>query len=61
MGVAEFLTILFVALKLTAVIDWSWWLVLLPSIISFSIYAVFLLIWLTGFGFMIKEMFKGDK
>jgi hypothetical protein len=24
------LTVLFVALKLTAVIDWSWWLVLLP-------------------------------
>jgi hypothetical protein len=25
------LTILFIALKLTDYIDWSWWLVLLPS------------------------------
>ena len=28
------LTILFIGLKLTNYIDWSWWLVLAPSIIS---------------------------
>ncbi|MDM5247849.1 MULTISPECIES: transmembrane Fragile-X-F protein [unclassified Lysinibacillus] len=38
MGVAEVLTIVLVVLKLTGVIAWSWWLVLLPAIISFSIY-----------------------
>ncbi|MGE7674200.1 transmembrane Fragile-X-F protein [Lysinibacillus sp. NPDC094403] len=43
MGIAEVLTIVFVVLKLTDVIAWSWWLVLLPAIISFSIYALILL------------------
>ncbi|MGE7840009.1 transmembrane Fragile-X-F protein [Lysinibacillus sp. NPDC093712] len=44
MGVAEVLTIVFIVLKLTEVITWSWWLVLLPSIISFSIYVLILLV-----------------
>ncbi|KMY32638.1 transmembrane Fragile-X-F protein [Lysinibacillus xylanilyticus] len=44
MGIAEVLTIVFVVLKLTNVIAWSWWLVLLPAIISFSIYALILVI-----------------
>jgi hypothetical protein len=26
-------TLVFVVLKLTAVIDWSWWLVLMPTIL----------------------------
>ncbi|MCY9548695.1 transmembrane Fragile-X-F protein [Lysinibacillus xylanilyticus] len=42
MGIAEVLTIVFVVLKLTNVIAWSWWLVLLPAIIAFSIYALIL-------------------
>ncbi|WNN78176.1 MULTISPECIES: transmembrane Fragile-X-F protein [Lysinibacillus] len=40
MGIAEVLTIVFVVLKLTNVITWSWWLVLLPAILSFSLYAI---------------------
>ncbi|MEY9978992.1 transmembrane Fragile-X-F protein [Lysinibacillus sp. RC79] len=36
------LTIVLIVLKLTDVIAWSWWLVLLPAIISFSIYALIL-------------------
>lgn len=44
MGIAEGLTVLFVVLKLTGVIAWSWWLVLLPAIISFSIYALVIVI-----------------
>lgn len=40
MGIAEVLTIVFVVLKLTDVITWSWWLVLLPVILSFSLYAM---------------------
>lgn len=43
-GVAEVLTIVFIGLKLTEVITWSWWIVLLPSIISFSIYILILLV-----------------
>lgn len=34
-GFVGLLTILFVALKLTGVIDWSWWWVLSPIWISF--------------------------
>ena len=44
MGIAELLTIIFMVLKLTGVIAWSWWLVLLPTIISFSIYALLIVI-----------------
>lgn len=31
------LTFIFVALKLTGVVTWSWWLVLLPSLINFGL------------------------
>ena len=41
MGLAEVLTIVFVVLKLTGVIDWSWWLVLLPEIIGLFFVAVY--------------------
>ena len=44
MGIAEVLTIVFVVLKLTDVIAWSWWLVLLPTIISFSFYTLLLVV-----------------
>ena len=33
----NFLTILFVCLKVAGVIDWSWWVVLLPTIIGLGI------------------------
>lgn len=42
-GFVGALTILFVALKLTGVIDWSWWWVLSPILISLSICALILL------------------
>lgn len=37
MGILEVLTIIFVVCKLVGVIDWSWWLVLLPEIIAVGI------------------------
>ena len=43
MALLEVLTIVFVVLKLTGTIDWSWWLVLLPEIIAVGIYLVFVL------------------
>jgi len=57
MGIMEILTIIFVVLKLSGVIAWSWWLVLLPVIISFSLY----IIWLVVFGFIFGKVFKGFK
>lgn len=47
MGILEVLTLIFVVLKLTgitAVATWSWWLVLLPEIVSFLLYAIFFII-----------------
>lgn len=43
-GFAGLLTILFIALKLTGVIAWSWWWVLAPLWIPFTIAAVLFLI-----------------
>lgn len=37
MGFTEVLTLVFVVLKLTGVINWSWWLVLLPELIVFAL------------------------
>ena len=37
MGFFTILTLIFVTLKLTDVIDWSWWLVLLPMYGSVSV------------------------
>jgi hypothetical protein len=43
-GFTSALTILFVALKLTGVIDWSWWWVLSPIWISTLVVVAILLI-----------------
>lgn len=40
---ADLLTIAFVVLKLTGVIDWSWWWVISPMWISIGIAALILL------------------
>ena len=43
-GFAGLLQILFIGLKLTNYIAWPWWQVLLPTIISFSILIVCLIL-----------------
>ncbi len=46
-GFTGVLTILFIALKLTGFINWSWWWVLSPLWIGFAVViAVFLMAWL---------------
>ena len=40
----DFITIVFVVLKLTEVIDWSWWWVLSPILISFALVIIVLII-----------------
>jgi len=46
----QLLTILFVGLKLTGLITWSWWLVLSPLYLPFVIGLVIILLvsWVTG-------------
>ena len=41
-GFTGLLTVLFVALKLTGYISWSWWWVLSPVWISFAVFIVLL-------------------
>lgn len=36
MGIFEYLTVIFVVLKLTGTIHWTWWQVFSPTIIAFS-------------------------
>ena len=45
-GFAHILTIIFVIAKIVGYINWSWWLVLLPSIISIGLS---ILVWLVIF------------
>ncbi|QEP53252.1 hypothetical protein BS46_gp70 [Acinetobacter phage BS46] len=42
-GFVGLLTIVFITLKLTGVITWSWWLVFLPMIISFGLWLIIML------------------
>lgn len=43
MGFCEVWTIVFVVLKLVGIISWSWWLVLLPEIVSVVLSILFIL------------------
>lgn len=44
MGFTEILTIIFIVLKLLNIIDWNWFLVLLPEIIALTIYLIVVII-----------------
>ena len=44
MGFTEVLTIIFIVLKLLNIIDWNWFLVLLPEIIAMTIYLIAVII-----------------
>lgn len=62
MGICEILTIIFVICKLLGVISWSWWLVLLPEIIAFVIYAVIIVFYVISSVSLNRELknFKND-
>ena len=40
LGLFSVLTIIFVVLKLVGVINWSWWLVLLPTFIGIGLWLI---------------------
>ena len=48
-GFVGLLTIVFITLKLTNVINWSWWWVMSPLIISSGIGIIFVIIFLIYF------------
>ncbi len=41
-SLSSILTIIFVIAKLTGVIDWSWWIVFLPTIITIGLAILFM-------------------
>ncbi|MFS0643822.1 hypothetical protein [Siminovitchia sp. 179-K 8D1 HS] len=59
MGILEILTIVFIVLKLIGTIDWSWWLVLLPTIVSLSIYIIWFVFASSIIGRTNKKISKG--
>lgn len=44
LGLTSILTLIFVVAKLLNVIDWSWWLVFAPTLVSLGIIGIVLLI-----------------
>ena len=58
----EVLQIVFIVLKLCGVIDWSWWLVLIPLFASVLLYVV-IVIWYVITRISLEKMekkYKGD-
>jgi hypothetical protein len=51
-GFAGLLTILFIGLKLTGYIKWSWWLVLLPSYGGLALIVVVVVLYLLLLGIL---------
>jgi hypothetical protein len=45
LGLSSVLTIIFVVLKLIGTIDWSWWWVLSPTLISTGLWLIFVAIY----------------
>jgi hypothetical protein len=43
LGLSSVLTIIFVVLKLVGTIDWSWWWVLSPTLISIGLWVVLII------------------
>ena len=57
-GITTVLSLIFMILKLTGYIDWSWFLVFLPSIIIWGIFFIGVLVTLT---FALFPSFKKTK
>lgn len=58
MGITEVLTLVFVVLKLLDIVNWSWWLVLLPEIIAMVVYVGLVVISFAGVGYVHKRITK---
>ena len=55
MGFTEVLTIIFIVLKLLNIINWNWFLVLLPEIIALTIYLIIVVIGIFQYRSINKE------
>lgn len=60
-GFSGLLTIAFIVLKLTNVINWSWWWVLSPLWITYAFVILFILIVIIILPFLMSKPFKNRK
>lgn len=67
-GFMNLLTLIFILLKVTHVISWSWWLVLAPTLLGVGIALVLLIIFVLGatallglLGAILVKEYKEDK
>ena len=58
MGFTEVLTTIFIVLKILNIIDWNWFLVLLPEIIALTIYIIVVIIGIFQYRSINKELKK---
>lgn len=61
MGIAEVLTVLFVVLKGTGIIGWSWWLVFLPEIFAAICYVGAFVLYISAGKAAEEERLMSDK
>ena len=58
------MTFIFVVLKLTGVINWTWWLVLLPSLVNFGL-ILGMMLFVGAFALVMysknEDKYKGNK
>jgi hypothetical protein len=55
-GFFGLLTIVFIVLKLTGVIGWSWWLVILPFFVPLVIFLVFIICIIVAGWFLLRDV-----
>lgn len=58
MGFAEILTIVFVILKATHTVGWSWWLVFTPELVAGALYLLGFALTVLGFFSVSKRVLR---
>jgi hypothetical protein len=57
----EIVTGVFIALKVFGIVDWSWWIVLLPEIISIGLAVIFWVVGIKSITMTFKPFFLKNK
>lgn len=60
-GILGVLEIIFIILKLVSVINWSWWLVLIPLWIDIGIFVVYLIVYFIAYKHSYNKKDKSEK
>ena len=60
MNIFTLLQVVFITLKVMNLIDWSWWMVFIPTYISIAIVIVVFMVWCQDSTFY-RDIFKSKK